>query len=64
MKETKEMKTEKAITKAKAKQLDKKAFKEVLKFESTEYVQVMTSLYNELTKDLDKIDKELEYGIF
>ncbi len=64
MKETKEMKTEKAITKAKAKQLDKKAFKEVLKFESAEYVQVMTSLYNELTKDLDKIDKELEYGIF
>lgn len=58
------MKTEKAITKAKAKQLDKKAFKEVLKFESAEYVQVMTSLYNELTKDLDKIDKELEYGIF
>ena len=52
------MSTEKAITKAKAKQLDKKALKEILKFEGTEYVQVMISLYNELTKDLDKIDKE------
>lgn len=48
----------KAITKAKAKQLDKKALKEVLKFDGAEYVQVMISLYNELTKDLDKIDKE------
>ena len=52
------MKTEKAITKAKAKQLDKKALKEVLKFEGGEYVQVVVSLYNELTKDLEKIDKE------
>lgn len=52
------MKTEKAITKAKAKQLDKKALKEVLKFEGGEYVQVIVSLYNELIKDLEKIDKE------
>ena len=52
------MNTEKAITKAKAKQLDKKALKEVLKFDGAEYVHVMISLYNELTKDLDKIDKE------
>ena len=52
------MKTEKAISKAKAKQLDKKALKEVMKFEGAEYVKVMISLYNELTKDLDKIDKE------
>ena len=47
-----------AITKAKAKQLDKKALKEILKFEGAEFVQVMISLYNELSKDLDKIDKE------
>lgn len=52
------MNTTKAITKAKAKQLDKKALKEVLKFEGAEYVKVMISLYNELSKDLDKIDKE------
>ena len=52
------MDTTKAITKAKAKQLDKKALKEVLKFDGAEYVHVMISLYNELTKDLDKIDKE------
>lgn len=50
--------TTKAISKAKAKQLDKKALKEVLKFDGAEYVKVMVSLYNELTKDLDKIDKE------
>lgn len=52
------MNTEKAITKAKAKQLDKKALKDVLKFEGAEYINVMISLYTELTKDLDKIDKE------
>ena len=52
------MKTTKAITKAKAKQLDKKALKEVLKFEGADYVNIMMSLYKELTKDLDKIDKE------
>ena len=52
------MSTEKAITKAKAKQLDKKALKEILKFDGAEYVKVMISLYNELSKDLDKIDKE------
>ena len=52
------MNTTKAISKAKAKQLDKKALKEVLKFDGAEYVKVMISLYNELTKDLDKIDKE------
>lgn len=52
------MKTEKAISKVKAKQLDKKALKEVMKFDGAEYVKVMISLYNELTKDLDKIDKE------
>ena len=52
------MNTKKAITKAKAKQLDKKALKEILKFDGAEYVNVMVSLYNELTKDLDKIDKE------
>ena len=52
------MSTTKAITKAKAKQLDKKALKEVLKFDGAEYVKVMISLYDELTKDLDKIDKE------
>ena len=50
--------TTKAISKAKAKQLDKKALKEVLKFDGAEYVKVMISLYNKLTKDLDKIDKE------
>ncbi len=49
---------EKAISKAKAKQLDKKALKEVLKFDGAEYVRVMISLYNGLTNDLDKIDKE------
>lgn len=42
----------------KAKQLDKKALKEVLKFQGAEYVKVMISLYNELTKDLEKLDKE------
>ena len=52
------MSTEKAITKAKAKQLDKKALKEILKFEGGEYVKIMISLYNELSKDLDKLDKE------
>ena len=52
------MNTEKVITKAKAKQLDKKALKEVLKFEGAEYIKVMISLYNELSKDLDKLDKE------
>lgn len=30
----------------------------MLKFDGAEYVHVMISLYNELTKDLDKIDKE------
>ena len=54
------MKTEKAITKTKAKQLDKKAMKQVLKFEGAEYVKVMVTLYNELTKDLEKIDKEID----
>ena len=49
------MSTEKAITKAKAKQLDKKALKEILKFDGAEYVKVMISLYNELSKDLDKV---------
>ena len=52
------MKTERAITKAKAKKLDKKALKEILKFEGEEYINVMVVLYNELTKDLEKIDKE------
>ena len=52
------MNTEKAITKAKANLLDKKALKEVMKFEGAEYVKVMVSLYNELSKDLDKVDKE------
>ena len=52
------MNTTKAITKAKAKQLDKKALKEVLKFSGADYVNVMVSLYNELAKDLQKIDKE------
>ncbi len=52
------MNTEKAITKAKSRQLDKKALKNVLKFEGAEYINVMISLYTELTKDLDKIDKE------
>ncbi len=52
------MNTTKAISKAKAKHLDKKALKEILKFDGAEYVKVMLSLYNELTKDLDKIDKE------
>ena len=52
------MRTEKAITKAKAKKLDKKALKEILKFEGAEYINVMVALYNELTKDLEKIDKE------
>ena len=52
------MRTEKAITKAKAKKLDKKALKEILKFEGEEYINVMVTLYNELTKDLEKIDKE------
>jgi len=52
------MNTSKAITKAKAKQLDKKALKEILKFDGAEYVNIMISLYNDLTKDLDKIDKE------
>ena len=47
-----------AIATAKAKQLDKKALKEILKFDGAEYVKVMISLYNELSKDLDKIDKE------
>lgn len=48
----------KTITKARAKRLDKKALKEVLKFDGAEYVKVMVSLYNDLKKDLDKIDKE------
>ena len=52
------MSTERVITKAKAKQLDKKALKEILKFEGGEYVKIMISLYNELSKDLDKLDKE------
>ena len=52
------MNTSKVITKAKAKQLDKKALKEILKFDGAEYVKIMISLYNDLTKDLDKIDKE------
>lgn len=48
----------KAITRARAKRLDKKALKEVLKFDGDEYVKVMISLYNDLKNDLDKIDKE------
>ena len=48
----------KEITKVKAKQLDEEALKKVLQFEGAEYVNVMISLYNVLTKDLDKIDKE------
>lgn len=35
------MSTEKAITKAKAKQLDKKALKEILQFDGAEYVKIM-----------------------
>ncbi len=52
------MNTKKQITKTKAKQLDRKALKEVLKFDGAEYVQVMISLYKDLTKDLNKIDDE------
>ena len=52
------MSTTKAITKTKARQLDKKALKGILKFDGAEYIQVMTTLYNELTKDLNKLDKE------
>lgn len=52
------MKNSNVITKAKAKQLDKKALKEILKFEGADYVKVMVALYDELKKDLTKIDKE------
>ncbi len=52
------MNTEKTITKAKAKLLDKKALKKVLKFEGADYVKVMISLYDGLKKDLEKIDEE------
>lgn len=52
------MSNEKSISIAKAKQLEKKAVKAVLKFDGAEYVGIMVSLYNELTKDLEKIDKE------
>lgn len=44
--------------KAKAKQLDKKALKKILKFDGEEYVKIMIALYNDLVKELDKIDKE------
>ncbi len=44
--------------KAKAKQLDKKALKRILKFDGEEYVKIMITLYNDLVKELDKIDKE------
>ncbi len=46
------------IIKAKAKQLDKKALKKILKFDGEEYVKIMIALYNDLVKELDKIDKE------
>ena len=52
------MATQKTITKIKAKQLDKKALKEILKFDGGEYVKVMISLYDDLVKDLNKVDKE------
>lgn len=52
------MKTEKAITKAKANQLDKKALKGIMKFEGAEYVKMMISLYDELKRDLERVDKE------
>ena len=45
-------------TKFKAKLLDKKALKEVLKLEGRDYIYVMTALYNELNKDLERIDQE------
>ena len=48
----------KEISKIQAKQLDKKALKKVMSFDGIEYVKVMISLYNELSKDLDKLDKE------
>ena len=52
------MNQEKKITKTKAKHLDKKALKGILKFDGAEYVKVMISLYNDLTNDLKKIDKD------
>ena len=52
------MTTKETITKAKAKQLDKKALKQILSFEGEEFVKVMIALYNNLSKDLEKIDKE------
>ena len=49
---------QKEVTKSIASKLDKQALKEVLKFEGADYIKVIIKLYDELTKELDKIDKE------
>lgn len=49
---------QKEVTKKLASKLDKQALKEVLKFDGADYINVIFKLYGELTKELDKIDKE------
>jgi len=49
---------QKEVTKSLANKLDKQALKEVLKFDGADYIKVILKLYDELTKELDKIDKE------
>lgn len=52
------MADKKEVSKIKARQLDRKAAKKILKFEGIEYIQIILSLYQDIFHDLEKIDQE------